>query len=130
MTRYAVSLVFPIVFQDQDITVYKIKGALQPIAENIRSRSFSERDFDERRGWFIALGHLAGPAGLPALLKQAAPFRGSTHITEEVHLALLGIKATRSREGKAWLEAFANDTGGDLQLLTHKILSGRKAGKS
>jgi HEAT repeat protein len=112
------------------ITVYKIKEALQPIAESIRSRSFSERSFDERRGWFIALGHLAGAGGLPALLKQAEPFRGGSKIAEAAHLALLGIKATRSREGKAWMETFANETSGDLQLLTHKILAGRKGGKA
>lgn len=112
------------------ITVYKIKGALQPIAENIRSRSFSSRGFDERRGWFIALGHLAGLAGLPALLNQAEPFRGGSEITEAAHLTLLGIKATRSREGKEWMETFAKDASGELELLTRKILAGRKEARS
>jgi HEAT repeat protein len=111
------------------ITVYKIQDALGPISEAIRSRSFAARDFDERRAWFIALGHLGGTGVLATLKKQADPFRGGLQITEAIHLALLGIKATRSPEATAWLEGFAASTSGDLELLTHKILSGRKGSR-
>jgi hypothetical protein len=103
---------------------------MKPIAKSIRSRGFSSRSFEERRGWFIALGYLAGTGALPALQLQSEPFRGGSQVNEEVHLALLGIKATRSPDANAWLKEFADSTDGDLQLLTHKILSGRKGGRS
>jgi len=112
------------------VTVYKIRDALKPIATAIRSHSFTELDFEERRAWYIALGNLAGSSALPALKKQADPFRGGSQITEEIHLAMLGIKATRSVEGTAWLEEFAGEASDDLELLTRKIMAGRKGGRS
>jgi HEAT repeat protein len=112
------------------ITVYKIRDAMKPIAKRIRSRSFASYSFEERRGWFIAFGYLAGTDALPALQKRSEPSRGGSQINEDIHLALLGIKATRCPEANAWLKEFADSSGGDLQLLTHKILSGRKGGRS
>ena len=111
------------------ITVYRIRGALPALSQTIRTRGFSSRDFNEKRGWFIALGHVSGNDGLTALKKLAEPHRGRDLPSDDVHLALLAIKATRSVDGKTWLEAFAQDAKGDLKLLTHKVLSGRKGGR-
>jgi len=112
------------------VTVYGVRDAIRPISETIRSREFSKREFEEQRGWFIALGHLAGDSILPTFLAQAKDYEGGSQINKTIHLLLLGIRATRSSVGKSWLQTFAANTSGDLQLLAHKVIAGRKGGRS
>ena len=42
---------------------------------------------------------------------------------EIVHLGLLGVKATRTREGQAYLEGFAESARGELRALVRKLLT-------
>lgn len=112
------------------LTVFRVKDAVAPISEVIRSRAFAGREFDEKRGWYIALGHIAGESALPALRRLADPGRGQRDIDDAVHLALLGIKSVRSPKARKYLENYAGSCEGDLQLLTHKLLAGRRGGAS
>jgi hypothetical protein len=112
------------------VTVYRVRDAIKPINETIRKREFSKKEFEEQRGWFIALGHLAGESILPSFLAQAKEYEGGSQVNKTIHLLLLGIRATRSSVGKSWLETFAANTSGDLQLLTHKVIAARKGGRS
>ncbi|MEE2827923.1 MAG: HEAT repeat domain-containing protein, partial [Myxococcota bacterium] len=112
------------------LTVYTVKAAVEPISETIRTRAFMKRAFDERRGWYIALGRIAGQDALPALRKLAEAARGHEDIDEQTHLALLGIRSIRNPKARQYLEGFADSCRGELQLLTRKMLAERRGTSS
>jgi hypothetical protein len=109
------------------LTVYRVQDAVPAITREIAARSFKDREFDEQRGWYIALGHLAGSRVLRSFTAQADRHRGGSEITDEVHLALLGVRATRSAEGRAWMQTFGQAARGDLQLLCRKLMVEKKS---
>ena len=108
------------------LTVYRVQDAVKPISKRMASREFRAFEFDERRGWYIALGHLAGSRVLRSFTEQADKHRGGDTVNEDVHLALLGVRATRSAEGKAYLQSFSQAARGDLQLLTRRLMLEKK----
>ena len=108
------------------LTVYRVQDAVPRITKSLGSREFKAREFDEQRGWYIALGHLAGSRVLRAFTRQADTFRGGEEVNDEVHLALLGVRATRSPEGRTYLQNFGQAARGDLKLLARKLLVEKK----
>jgi hypothetical protein len=110
------------------LAVYKIRDAVAPITAIMGSRDFAQRSFDERRGWFITLGTIAGVAVLNAFRRRAEPARGTAVVSEEVHLSLLGIRAIRSADAVDFLTKFDAQAQGDLRLLTRKLLQRSKGG--
>jgi hypothetical protein len=108
------------------LTVYRVQDAVPAINKGLGSKGFGDREFEERRGWYIALGHLAGSRVLRSFVSEADKFRGTNEVTEGVHLALLGVRATRSAEGRKYLQSFAQAARGDLQLLSRRLMSEKK----
>jgi hypothetical protein len=105
------------------LAVYKIGEAVDSISNAISTRGFDKRAFDERRGWFITLGTIAGPAVFNDLRRRAEPGRGSSDAADGVHLALLGIRAIRTPEAVEYLVKFDQHAMGDLRLVTRKLLT-------
>lgn len=109
------------------LTVYRVQDAVPHISKVIGKRGFDEREFEEKRGWYIALGHLAGSRVLRSFTATADKFRGTDQATDDVHLALLGVRATRSAEGRQYLQSFGKAARGDLQLLTRRLLTEKRS---
>jgi HEAT repeat protein len=103
----------------------RVTSALPILAEALRRRDFHGRTFEERRGWYIALGRLAGRDALQAFTQQAEEGKESRSeaTIEKVHLALLGVRATRSKEGQAYLERFAEGARGELRAIVRRLIS-------
>ncbi|MCP4873118.1 MAG: HEAT repeat domain-containing protein [Proteobacteria bacterium] len=110
------------------LAVYKIRDAVQPISAVMATREFAQRSFDERRGWFITLGSIAGGSAMTAFRRRAEPARGTAVASDDVHLALLGIRSIRTPEALDFLTKFDAQAQGDLRLLTRKLLQQRKGG--
>jgi hypothetical protein len=103
----------------------RIAPALSILTENLRRKDFHDREFEERRGWFIALGRLAGRDALQAFTQQAEAGKESkaAPTLKKVHLALLGIRATRTKEGNAYLERFAETSTGEVRVIARRLLA-------
>lgn len=110
------------------LAVYKIRDALPTLTTVMGQRDFGQRTFDERRGWFITLGTIAGVSVLNAFRRRVEPARGTAVLNDEVHLALLGIRAIRSADAVEFLTTFDSQAQGDLRLLTRKLLQRGKGG--
>jgi hypothetical protein len=108
------------------LAVYKIKDSIPFLTETMGSRGFDDREFDEKRGWYITLGHVAGQSSFMAFRRRAEAARGRDKVTEEVHLALLGIRAIRSAESGRFMQEFVGMVRGDLQLLVRKLIHEKK----
>jgi len=108
------------------LAVYRIRDAVEPIRDAMGTRNFGQRTFDERRGWYITLGTIAGPAVFTAFRRRVEPARNTAVVTDDVHLALLGIRAIRSPEAVDFLAKFDAQALGDLRLITRKLLARAK----
>lgn len=108
------------------LTVYRIQDAVPVITKALGSKSFTEREFDERRGWYIALGHLAGGRALQAFIREADAGRDQVEADDGVHLALLGIKAIKTPEARRYLEGFVRTARGDMGLMARRLLSTKR----
>ncbi len=108
------------------LAVYRIKDAVPIITGIMGSKEFTKRSFEERRGWYITLGTIAGPQIFMAFRRRAEPARGTAVVSEDVHLALLGIRSIRTPEAGDWLKLFEREAQGDLRLLVRKLLQQRK----
>ena len=100
--------------------------AIPIIERTLKARGFKERPFEERRGWFMTLGMLAGLEVLPRFQKVAEQARRTADHGQEVHLALLAIRSVRETQARLWLAEFANLASGELKLLAHKVLAGNR----
>ena len=107
------------------IASHRVQAARPVMAEEMRRKDFHGRTFDERRGWYIALGRLGGKDALEALVGQIEAHKDDRgdEAKEIVHLALLGVKATRTREGQVYLEGFAEIARGQLRSIIRQILA-------
>ena len=105
------------------LAVYQVRDAVEPIARTLRERDFAARKFEERRGWVMTWGILAPKEAWPYFRRVADGARGGQAATDEVHLALLGLKATRLPEARQYLEEFARLAKGDLLILSRKALT-------
>ncbi len=103
-----------------------LDAAVPSIEDAINSRGFNERTFEERRGWFMTLGMLAGLQVLPRFQKVAEAARRNSNHGPQVHLALLAIRSIRETSARLWLAEFANLSTGELKLLAHKVLAGNR----
>jgi len=108
------------------LAVYRVRDAVPHLTRTMGAKGFSDRSFDERRGWYITLGHIAGQSAFTAFRKRVEPFRGGEETSEELHLGLLGIRSIRSPEAGQFLETFEKTAKGDLRLLVRKVLTQRK----
>ena len=103
-----------------------IEAAVDVIEDAMAARGFQDRPFEERRGWFMTLGMLAGTAVLPRFQAIAERARRSGAYGQDVHLALLAIRSIRESVARAWLAEFAGKATGELKLLSHKVLAGNR----
>lgn len=110
------------------LAVYKVRESIPLLTQVLGARDFAARTFDEKRGWYITLGHVAGQAAFMAFRKRVEPLRGKDKVTEEGHLALLGIRSIRSPEAGQFLDELAPAVRGDLQILVRRLIRERKAG--
>ncbi len=110
------------------LAVYRIKEAIPLLTKVMGGRDFSDRTFEEKRGWYITLGHIAGMSVFMAFRKRVEPVRGRDRTTEEAHLGLLGIRSIRSADAGRFLDEFAGAVHGDLKLLVRKLIRERKGG--
>ena len=110
------------------LAVYRIREAVPLMTRTMGSREFGDRTFDEKRGWYISLGHVAGEAVFTAFRKRVEPVRGREKATEEAHLGLLGIRSIRGPAAGKFLEEFSGAVFGDLRLLVRKLIRERKGG--
>ena len=110
------------------LAVYRVKEAVPVLTRMMGSREFGDRSFDEKRGWYITLGHVAGQSVFLALRKRVEPVRGREKATEEAHLGLLGIRSIRSAEAGRFMEEFSGAVHGDLRLLVRRLIRERKGG--
>ncbi len=103
----------------------RVAAALPLLTETLQRKDFHDRGFDERRGWYIALGRLAGKEALQAFTHQAESGKESKvpAVVEKVHLALLGVRATRTKEGKVYLDRFAETARGELRVIARRIIA-------
>jgi hypothetical protein len=103
----------------------RVQSSLSLLTETLRRKDFQSRAFDERRGWYIALGRLAGREALQAFTQQAEAGKESKApaTVEQVHLALLGIRATRATEAQAYLERFAETARGELRVIARRLIT-------
>ncbi len=112
------------------LSVYRIRDAMDALGQFISSPDFGRRTFREQRGWYIALGHVAGDRGFAAFQSKIEPCRASGVMTDESHLALLGMKATRSSHWRAYVEELTQTSKGELAIVARKLLGAKKAGRS
>ena len=110
------------------LAVYRIKEAVALLTKTMGSRDFGDRSFDEKRGWYITLGHIAGMSVFMAFRKRVEPVRGREKANEEAHLGLLGIRSIRSADAGKFLDEFAGAVHGDLRLLVRRLIRERKGG--
>lgn len=108
------------------VTVYKIADAVPKMVAALRAKDFDDRPFDERRGWYLAMGRVAGAAAIPAFRKRTDPALGGSESTPAVLLGLIGIKATQSPEGRKYLHQFSSQAKGDLRRVVTRIVEGKK----
>ncbi|GEM_PF-1841036 len=103
----------------------RVQSSLPILTDTLRRKDFSDRGFEERRGWYIALGRLAGREALQAFTHQAEAGKESkvAAMVEQVHLALLGIRATRTKEGQVYLERFAETARGELRVIARRMVA-------
>lgn len=104
------------------IVVYRVADAVPTLVRVVKQRDFDERKFEERRGWAMAWGSLQGREAFDFWRRIAEPSRGKEDSSDRLHTALLGIKACRLPEGRAFLEEFARHAKGDQILLARKVL--------
>lgn len=104
------------------LAVYRAADAAPHMAKVVKGRDFDARAFDERRGWAMAWASLAPQEALEHFRKIAEPSRGKDDAGDRLHVALLGVKATRLPVGRAFLEDFARSARGDQVMLARKAL--------
>ena len=110
------------------LAVYRIREAVSLLTRTMGGRDFNSRSFEEKRGWYITLGHIAGQSVFMAFRKRVETVRGREKATEEAHLGLLGIRSIRSPEAGKFLEEFSGAVFGDLRLLVRRLIRERKGG--
>lgn len=108
------------------VTVYKMTDAVPKMIATLKARDFNDRPFDERRGWYLAMGRTAGAAAIPAFRKRTDPALGSSESSATVQLGLIGIKATQSPEGKQYLKQFLSQARGEARITAKQIIEGKK----
>ncbi len=108
------------------LTVYRIQDAVPVITKALGTKAFSQREFEERRGWYIALGHLAGGRALSAFVREADEGRNAMEANENVHLALLGIRAIKTPEARTYLEGFARSARGEMGHMARRLLTAKR----
>lgn len=108
------------------LAVYRVREAVDHLTRVMGSKGFDGRSFDERRGWYISLGHIAGQAAFTAFRRRVEGSRGGSEASEEIHLGLLGIRAIRTPEASKFLEGYEQAAKGDLRLLVRKLMTQRK----
>ena len=104
------------------LALYRVKEAAGPVQAAITNRQFASRKFEEKRGWFITLGHTGGADLLPQMKKRVWAARGTSTVTEDVHLALLAIRSIRIPEAVSFLTDFAESARGELRVLARQLL--------
>lgn len=107
------------------IAVYRVREALPIMSDRIGNPRFKELDFDERKGWYMALGSVGSRGSLQAFSREAEAYRGGADVDEQIQLLLMGIRATRAPQAHQFLNDFAKTARGELRLAAARV-AGKK----
>jgi hypothetical protein len=105
------------------VAVYQAKDALPTVVATLRERAFTEKRFEEQRGWMMTWAILAPKDAWAQLRRTVEGARGHESCPDELHLAILGLKASRLPEARAFLEELARSARGDLLAVLRKALA-------
>ncbi|MCO4772190.1 MAG: hypothetical protein KDA24_19305 [Deltaproteobacteria bacterium] len=105
--------------------VHRLRDAADVISEQLNRRSFKDREFKERRGWYITWGMLGGGDLLPELTAIADSAKESGDASEQTQLTLLAIKSIRETGARVWLQEYAASARGELGRMAKKVLEGK-----
>lgn len=107
------------------LAVHRVPYATEVIQAGLAKRGFRDREFTEKRGWYITYGMLGGGALLPQLTADAEAAAAAKDAGEKTHLTLLAIRAIRETGARSWLQEFAQSARGEVGRLAKKVMEGK-----
>ena len=106
------------------LAVYNVRDSVETLEQQMSARGFGKRSYDERKGWYMAYGHIARRRAWATLEKEAQSLVAKKEAGEHLRLVLMGIKSTRLPIAQSFLEGLAKSGPTDIRLAAHHILSG------